>query len=136
MSDEKPLLSISDEGIEINLKKGNSIRTHATNTSMRGVKQNVDGGVLEHRATEKLIQIDNTMRATKGGKILNEVTEGELDQRGNRMEADEKGEITNRVASRIRIKKLAVWVLLFSGVVTAVGLLSDSISLLDWFSRK
>ena len=43
---EKPLLSIGDDGIKINLKKGDSIKTNANEIFMRGVEQNVVGGTL------------------------------------------------------------------------------------------
>ncbi len=100
--EEKPLFSISDtDGIEINLKKGDSIETNSTKTFMQGVKQNVEGGSLEHHATEELTQIGNTMEATKGGKIINEG--GKITQIDNKMKADEEGVIINRTYKNIGI---------------------------------
>ena len=124
MSDEtKPLLSIGDDGIKMNLKKGDSIKINATKSFMKGVEQNVAGGNLEHRATEELTQINNKMEASNGGKILNEVEGGKLFQKDNTMRTTEKGTIVNRVTGKI---KIAVWILV---VTTVVGILADFTSL-------
>lgn len=124
MSEEtKPLLSIGDDGIKMNLKKGDSITINATKSFMKGVEQNVAGGNLEHRATEELTQIDNKMEASNGGKILNEVEGGKLFQKDNIMRVTEKGTIVNRVTGKV---KVAVWIL---AVTATVGLLADVVSL-------
>ncbi|MFA6273646.1 MAG: hypothetical protein WC662_00615 [Candidatus Paceibacterota bacterium] len=70
---EKPIFSIGDNGIEMNPKKGDSIITNADKIFMQNVKQNVDGGTIEHNATQNLTQIGNTMNAFNGGKIINKV---------------------------------------------------------------
>jgi len=119
MSEEKPLLSIGDDGIKINLKKGDSIKTNADKIFMRGVEQNVAGGTLEHRATKNLTQIANKMEASDGGQILNEVEGGTLSQRDNQMKASKDGVIINRVSKRIRIA---------TGIVV-IGFLADMASL-------
>lgn len=119
MNEEKPLLSIGDDGIKINLKKGDTIKTNADKTFMRGVEQNVEGGTLEHRATEDLTQISNKMEASDGGKILNEVEGGTLNQRDNQMKASKDGIIVNRVSKKIRI---ASWIIV-------IGFLADMASL-------
>lgn len=116
---EKPLLSIGDDGIKINLKKGDSIKTNADEVFMRGVEQNVVGGTLEHRATENLTQIGNKMEAIDGGQILNEVEGGILNQQGNQMKASKDGIIVNRVSKKIRI---VTW-------IVVVGFLADMTSL-------
>lgn len=123
MNEEKPLLSIGNDGIEINLKKGNSIKTNASKTFMCNIKQNVDGGELEHRATEELTQIGNTMEASKGGKIINEVEGGKLNQINNRMKSDKKSVIVNRVSKKIGI---AIWIV---AATTVIGFLADFASL-------
>lgn len=123
MNEEKPILSIRDNGIEINLKKGSSIKTNSSKTFMRGIKQYVDGGELEHRATEELTQIDNTMEATKGGKIINEVEGGKLNQRNNKMKADGKGVIVNRFSKKVGV---ALWIV---ATTTVIGFLVDFTSL-------
>lgn len=119
MSEEKPLLSIGDDGIKINLKKGDSIKTNADKMFMQGVEQNVAGGTLEHRATEDLTQIGNKMEASDGGKILNEVQGGTLNQRDNQMKASKDGTIVNRVSKKIGI----------AGWIIAIGFLADMASL-------
>lgn len=117
--EEKPLFSISDtDGIEINLKKGDSIKTNSTQTFMQGVKQNVEGGLLEHHATEELTQVGNTMEATKGGKIINEG--GKVTQIDNKMRTNEKGIIVNKV-----YKKIGITI----GIITILGVLADITSL-------
>ena len=103
MNEEKPLLSIGDDGIKINLKKGDTLKTNADKTFMRGVDQNVQGGILEHRATEDLTQIGNKMEASDDGQILNEVVGGKLNQRDNQMKVSKGGTITNRVSKEIKI---------------------------------
>lgn len=108
---EKPLLSIGDDGIKINLKKGDSIKTNANEIFMRGVEQNVVGGTLEHRVTENLTQIGNKMEATDGGQILNEVEGGTLNQWGNQMKASRDGIIVNRVSKKIRV---VTWIIIVS----------------------
>ena len=124
MSEEpKPLLSIGDDGIKMNLKKGDSIKINATKSFMKGVEQNVAGGNLEHRATEELTQINNKMEASDGGKILNEVEGGKLFQKDNTMRATKKGTIVNRVTGKV---KIAVWIL---AVTATVGFLADVVSL-------
>lgn len=120
MRDEKkPLLSIGDDGIKINLKKGDAIKTNADKTFMRGVEQNVEGGTLEHRATESLTQIENKMEASDGGRILNQVEGGTLYQRDNQMKAGKGGTIVNRVSKKVGI---AGWIIVF-------GFLADMASL-------
>jgi hypothetical protein len=117
--EEKPLFSISDtDGIEINLKKGDSIRIHSSQTFMQGVKQNVQGGLLEHHANEELTQVGNVMEATKGGKIVNQG--GKVTQINNKMRAGEKGVIINRTYKNIGIA---------IGVITILGVLADLSSL-------
>ncbi len=98
--EEKPLLLIGDNGIEINLKEGDLINTNSSQTFMKGVKQNVDGGVLEHHALEELVQIGNTSEVANGGKITNEVGGGRLIQIDNKMKANRGGAILNRVSLR------------------------------------
>lgn len=119
MSEEKPLLSIGDDGIKINLKKGDSIKTNADSIFMRGVEQNVVGGTLEHRVAENLTQIGNKMEASEGGKILNEVEGGTLNQRDNQMKASKDGIILNRVSKKIEI---VTW-------IVVIGFLADMTSL-------
>lgn len=97
MDDQKPLLSIGDDGIEINLKEGDSIETHAESVSVQGAKQDVAGGRLEIEATKELTQTGNTMKVTGKGKIINEVTSGSLKQTDNTMEVDEEGTIINKI---------------------------------------
>jgi hypothetical protein len=99
MNDEKPLLSVEDSGIEINLKKGDSIKTNADKTLMQGVKQNIEGGELEHRAEKELIQTGNQIKVTDGGKIINEVQNGTLKQTDNSIEVDGGGTIINKISS-------------------------------------
>ncbi len=119
MNEEKPLLSIGDDGIKINLKKGDAMKINADTIFMRGVEQNAHGGTLEHRATEDLTQIGNRMEATDGGKILNEVVGGTLNQRDNQMKAGKGGLIVNRVSKEIKIV----------GWIVAIGFLADLASL-------
>lgn len=95
MKDKKPILSITNKGIEMNLGKGDSLTTHAERTFMQGVKQNVVGGELGHFATNELTQISNTMEATDEGRITNEVREGRLNQLNNQMRASAGGTIEN-----------------------------------------
>jgi len=105
--------------IRFNLKKGTSVKIKADKTFMRGVEQNVEGGTLEHRATENLTQIGNKMEASEGGKILNEVEGGTLYQQDNQMKADKDGTIVNRVSKKIRI----------AGWIIVIGFLADMASL-------
>ena len=125
MSEEKPLLSIGNDGIKINLKKGDSLKTNADKTFMRGVEQNVQGGVIEHRATEDLTQIGNKMEASGGGQILNEVVGGSLNQRDNQMKASKGGVITNRISKKIGI---AVWIV---ATTMTIGFLADFFSFFE-----
>lgn len=118
--------------IKFNPRKGDSIKINATKSFMRGVEQDVAGGTIEHCATEELTQIDNTMEASDGGTILNEVEGGKLNQQGNQMKATKKGVITNKVSPKVRT---AMWIVLIGGVVGAIGFLADSTSLFDRFSR-
>lgn len=97
MDEEKPLMSIGDNGIEVNLKSGNSLKTDAEKIFMQGIKQNVAGGQLEHKAEKQLIQTGNTMKVSDGGKIINEVANGILTQTDNTMEVDEKSTIINKI---------------------------------------
>lgn len=124
MNDEtKPLLSIGNDGIKMNLKKGDSIKINATKSFMKGVEQNVDGGKIEHRATEELTQLNNKMETSEGGRILNEVEGGKLTQENNVMRVTDKGVIINRVRKET---KTITWIF----VVTAiVGILADIASL-------
>lgn len=97
MSDQKPeaILTISPQGIKIRTPDGAELTTNATRTTMRGIDQKASGtGEIAHRATESLVQTDNAMTATSGGKILNESSN--LIQTGNAMVADSGGEILNR----------------------------------------
>ncbi len=119
MNEEKPLLSIGDDGIKINLKKGDTIKTNADKTFMRGVEQNVEGGRLEHHATEDLTQIGNKMEASDGGRILNEVEGGTLNQRDNQMKVSKDGIIVNKVSKKIRV---TAW-------IVTIGFLADMASL-------
>jgi hypothetical protein len=128
MEEEKPLLSIGPDGIKFNLNKGSSIKTNSTKTFMKGVDQKVNGGVLEHRATEELTQIGNIMKASDGGKILNEVDGGNLNQQNNQMIAEKKGTITNKV---IKKGQTAVWILLLTAIAGIVGFWNDIVSLID-----
>ncbi|MCX6789343.1 MAG: hypothetical protein NTZ42_01910 [Candidatus Gribaldobacteria bacterium] len=130
MSEEKPLLSIGDDGIKINLKKGDSFKTNANKIFMQDVKQNVKGGTLDNHATEDLTQIGNMMEASDGGKILNEVVGGTLTQRDNQMKAGKDGLIINRVSKKI---KTAIWIILISSLVGTIGFLADITSLYDRF---
>ena len=97
MNDQKPLLSIGDNGIEFNLKEGDSIKTNADSISIGGTRQNVAGGHLEHSATKELIQTGNTMKVTGKGKIINEVIGGNLKQTDNTIEVDDEGTIVNKI---------------------------------------
>ena len=97
MSDDKPIFSITDKDIEINLTKDTSFATNSDKTFMQGVKQNVQGGQLEHKAEKELIQVGNTMKETEGGKILNEVANGSLKQTDNLMEVDGESTIINKI---------------------------------------
>jgi|GEM_PF-4247006 len=119
MNKEKPLLSIGNNGIEINLKAGSSIKMNADKIFMKGVKQNIEGGILEQHATNSLTQIDNKMEAGNGGKILNEVTNGTLNQLGNQMNANSGSTIINKVSGKV---KTALWVIV-------IGFLADIASL-------
>jgi len=112
--EEKPLLSIGDDGIKINLRKGDTLKTF-----MRSVEQTVVGGTLEHHATEDLTQIGNKMEASDGGKILNEVHGGTLNQRDNQMKAHKDGTVVNRVSKKVGI----------AGRVIVIGFLADMASL-------
>ena len=98
MSDQKPLLSIGDNGIEINLRKGDSIKTNGDKTLIQGVKQNIEGGKLEHHAEKELIQSSNQIKVTNGGKIINEVQNGILKQTDNFIEVDGESEIINKIS--------------------------------------
>jgi hypothetical protein len=97
MNDQKPLLSIGDSGIEINLKEGDFIKTSADVTSMHGTMQNIEGGHLEHRATKELIQTGNTIKVTGKGEIINEVIDGNLKQTDNTIEVDDESMIVNKI---------------------------------------
>ncbi|MEK7638077.1 MAG: hypothetical protein AAB375_01465 [Patescibacteria group bacterium] len=116
----EPLLSIGDDGIRMNLKRGDSIKINATKCFMRDVEETVDGGNLEHRATEKLVQSNNIMKASEGGQILNEAENGGLIQEKNIMQATRGGVITNRARRKMRIISLTI----------AIPLLADIASLL------
>ena len=131
MEEEKPLLSIGPDGIKFNLNKDTSAKTNSTKTFMKGVEQNVNGGILEHRATEELTQIDNIMKASEGGKILNEADGGNLNQQNNQMIAEKEGTITNRINKK---GKTAVWILLFTAIAGIVGFWNDIVSLIDRLS--
>lgn len=99
MSDEKPLLSIGDDGIKINLVEGQLIETNGDKTFMRGVEYNIYGGKIEHHTEKELIQTGNTIRLTKGGKMLNEVKDGKLTQTDNIIEmADENSTLINKLS--------------------------------------
>ena len=128
MSEEKPLRSI-----RINLKKGTAIKINAGQIFERGVEQNVKGGTLEHRATEDLTQIGNTMEASDGGQILNEVKGGKLNQRDNEMKAGKGGVIINKGSSKA---KTALLIILISIITGIVGFWSDITSLADHFLQK
>jgi|GEM_PF-2316428 len=85
------------DGIYFNLKQGDAVEINGEKIIMRGVEQNVDGGKLTHRATMELTQIANTMIASDGGKILNEVSSGKLVQTGNQIRATSTGEILTKL---------------------------------------
>ena len=128
MEEEKPLLSIGPDGIKFNVDKDATVRTNSTKTFMKGVAQNVNGGVIEHRATEELTQIGNIMEASDGGKILNEVEGGKINQQNNQMVTKKEGTIINRVLNN---KKPAVWILLLSTIPVILGFWNDISSLID-----
>ncbi len=106
--------------IKFNLKEGDSIEINSTETFMRGIEQNINGGKIGTYATEKLTQINNKMEAKSGGQIINEVVHGELKQINNDMKSESEGKIINRVAKE-NFKKLSI--------IFAVGIFADLTSL-------
>jgi len=100
--------------IKFNVGKDSSIKINSDKTFMKDVEQNVNGGTIEHRATEELTQIGNTMQASDGGKILNEVDGGKLNQQDNQMTAERGGTIINKV---IKNGKTMGWFLLFAAII-------------------
>jgi len=130
MDNNKPLLSIGDDGIKINLGKGDLIETNASKIFMQGVEQNVKGGTLQHRALEELTQISNTMEASEGGQILNVVEDGQINQVDNKMTAVTDGIILNKVSKKAK----AVLLIILVGAITGiVGFWSDILSLVDYY---
>ncbi len=118
----EPIVSIGPNGIKINTPPGSSVKTNATHTYMKGIKQVSSGGKISHKAKKKLIQKDNEMTATNKGKIINEVEEGGLlYQEGNKMTADSKGEIINRVKSKsFKIISLVVVISVLADIITLI----------------
>ncbi|MFA6397489.1 MAG: hypothetical protein WDK96_01415 [Candidatus Paceibacterota bacterium] len=81
MEEEKPIFSIGDKGIEMNPRKGDSIITNGDKIFMQNTKQNVDGGIIKHSATQNLTQIGNTMNAFNGGKIINKIETDKIENK-------------------------------------------------------
>ncbi len=120
--------------IKFRAGSGDSIKIKATKIKMQGVEQVADGGNIEQCATQQLTQISNTMEASDGGQILNEVEGGDINQVDNKMKATTGGGIINRISKNSGT--ITLFILFASTTVAVIGFWSDIVSLFEHYTQK